>query len=56
MTRIAQTAKSSIRQIHERLFMKKIFLWSIMLVLLAANIALLLVLIENHGKLFITAK
>jgi hypothetical protein len=56
MTQIAQTAKSSIKQIYEKLFMKKIVLWSIMLILFAANIGVILVLIENHGKLFITSK
>ena len=56
MTRIAQTAKFSIKQIHERLFMKKIVLWSIMLTLFAANLAVILVLIRNRGKLFATAK
>ena len=52
MKRIAQTAQISIRKLHEKIFMKKIFLWSIILLLLVANIAVIVALIQNHGKLF----
>lgn len=56
MKEISQTAKASIRQLHEKVFMKKIFLWAIILVLLAANIAVILALVQNHGKLYVRSK
>ena len=56
MKHIAQTAKASIRQLHEKIFMKKIFLWAVILTLLTANIAVILTLIQNHGKLFVRSK
>lgn len=53
MKRIAQTAKTSIRKLHEKIFMKKIFLWAVILLLFVANMAVIITLVQNHGKLFI---
>ena len=49
---ITDSAKASIRELQQKIFRKKLYLWVIIIGLLLANLAVIMALIQNHGKLF----
>ena len=51
---ITDSAKASIRELQQKIFRKKLYLWVIIIGLLLANLAVIMALIQNHGRLFPT--
>lgn len=52
MKDLAKSAKASIRQIQEKIRRKAICLWVVIITLFLANVAVILTLIQNQGRLF----
>ena len=53
MKDLARSARASIRQIQDKIRRKAICLWVVIIALFLANVAVILTLVQNHGKLFV---
>ena len=53
MKDLARSARASIRQIQDKIRRKAICLWVVIITLFLLNVAVVLTLIQNHGRLLV---